>query len=87
MAKPEKIGAAAALAQLKGWSAGEAVSYNFEVRPVLSDHCFKCHGPDEKQRKGKLRLDVRDSALAKKAFIPGDAGNSEIMKRLLDQAP
>src|SRR5687768_552204 len=37
--------------------------YSRDVRPILSDNCFKCHGPDEGARKGRLRLDLPDSAL------------------------
>lgn len=58
------------------------VDYNKHVRPILSENCFKCHGSDEKQRKGKLRLDVRDEAIAKKAIIPGKPEDSELLKRL-----
>ncbi len=59
------------------------ISYNFEVRPILADHCFKCHGADEKQRKAKLRLDVREDAIAAKSILPGNADASELIKRLL----
>src|SRR3954454_19501914 len=41
------------------------VEFNRDVRPILSDNCFNCHGPDKNQRKAKLRLDQRDSAVAK----------------------
>jgi hypothetical protein len=41
-----------------------AVSYLRDVRPILSQHCFQCHGPDEAARKGKLRLDLKESAIA-----------------------
>ena len=40
-----------------------AVSYLKEVRPILSQHCFQCHGPDEAARKGKLRLDLKEQRL------------------------
>ena len=38
------------------------VDFNREIRPILSDKCFSCHGPDKKHRKGKLRLDLEESA-------------------------
>lgn len=64
-----------------------AVDYTRDIRPILSQHCFQCHGPDETSRKGKLRLDIRDSAIGKGesgdiAIIPGKSANSELFKRL-----
>ncbi len=58
----------------------QTVRFNRDVRPILSEHCFKCHGPDEKQRKGGLRLDLRDAAM--EALAPGNADASEVMKRV-----
>ena len=40
-------------------AAGDTVSYNNQIGPILSEHCFHCHGPDEGSRKAKLRLDLR----------------------------
>jgi len=67
--------------------AAEKLSYNRDVRPILSDTCFKCHGPDKSHRKGKLRLDDRDAALAKEAFVPGKPAESELVKRLHQSDP
>jgi hypothetical protein len=72
---------AALLAALPAF--GAKVDYNEDVRPILSENCFYCHGPDANKRKAKLRLDVREAALEKKAFVPGDAGASELIKRLV----
>src|SRR6478735_2201280 len=72
----------------------ETVSYNFDIRPILSDKCFACHGPDAKKRKASFRLDIADSALAplketKGAFaiIPGKPEDSELFKRISSADP
>src|SRR5262249_13011692 len=61
--------------------------YNRDLRPILSNNCFYCHGPDEKKREAKLRLDVRDDALAEhdsgRAIVPGKPGESELLTRIL----
>ena len=65
------------------------VTYNFHVRPILSDKCFKCHGPDKNQLKANLRLDNAESAYAPLtetpgafAIVPGKPEASEVMKRI-----
>ena len=58
------------------------IDFNREVRPILSDKCFHCHGPDASHRKGKLRLDVREEALQREAFVPGQPGASELLARI-----
>ena len=67
----------------------DVVSYNFNIRPILSDKCFKCHGPDASKRQAHLRLDIGDSAYTalketKGAFaiVPGKPGQSELWKRI-----
>ena len=59
------------------------VQYNRDVRPILSENCFACHGPDSASRKAGLRLDQRDAAIAKEAFNPGKSAESELVKRIL----
>ena len=66
--------------------------FSTEVRPILSQHCFKCHGPDDLSRKGNLRLDVRDVALqpAKSgavALVPGKPSSSEVVTRIHSRDP
>ena len=55
----------------------DRVDFNFHVRPILSDRCFKCHGPDDRVRKAGLRLDLQQSALAtlesgRRAIVAGE---------------
>src|SRR6266699_393576 len=58
------------------------LGFNRDIRPLLSENCFYCHGPDPNKRKGKLRLDVREEAIAKQAIVPGKPGESELVKRI-----
>ena len=62
--------------------AADTVEFNRDIRPILSDNCFYCHGNDASHRKAKLRLDLRDAALKKEAFVPGKPEESELIKRL-----
>ena len=55
----------------------EKIDYNFHIKPILSDRCYACHGPDTASRKAKLRLDLRDAALKHESdgvrvIVPGD---------------
>src|SRR6266478_6706134 len=63
------------------------VEYNRDVRPILSDKCFACHGFDEKAREAKLRLDVAESAYAERdgtiPIKPGDLAKSEAWLRIV----
>jgi hypothetical protein len=67
--------------------AGPKVDFNRDVRPILSDNCFACHGPDQKKRKAKLRLDRREAALRHGAIVPGSAGKSELVRRVSTDNP
>ncbi|NRA96251.1 MAG: DUF1549 domain-containing protein [Planctomycetes bacterium] len=67
-------------------------SFNRDVRPILADRCFPCHGPDENARKAKLRLDVRDHATRTRrseaaAFVPHDAKSSLAVLRMRSSDP
>jgi hypothetical protein len=67
-----------------------SVDFNHEIRPILAENCFACHGPDEAKRKSGLRLDLHDNAVqpAKSgavAIVPGHADQSELVKRTTSQ--
>ena len=66
------------------------VDFNDEVRPILARHCFKCHGPDEKGRKAKLRLDVEEAAKkpassGEPPIVAGKPEESELVRRVFSQ--
>ena len=68
------------------------IDFNIHIRPILSDRCFKCHGPDAKQRKADLRLDIPDSAFAVLkespgmfAIIPGKPDQSQVYHRITSE--
>jgi hypothetical protein len=72
-----------------GSLAPDEIDYNWHVRPILSENCFRCHGPDPSARKAGLRLDVGELATAelpetpgKFAIVPGDAARSELVRRI-----
>ena len=67
-------------------SAEAVIEFNRDVRPILSDKCFACHGPDKGKRKGDLRLDIEKAAFAeregRRAIVAGKLDDSELYKRI-----
>ena len=70
----------------------EKVDYNLHIKPILSDRCFACHGPDKNKQKAGLRLDIADNAYDKlesgnRAIVPGDLADSELFHRIVSSDP
>lgn len=68
-----------------GWAAplrAAEIDFNRDVRPILSDKCFACHGPDEKHRKADIRFDDAKEALASGAIVPGKPAESSFIARI-----
>lgn len=84
-----RIGVTVVLALIAGMACGDdRVQFDREIRPILSENCFHCHGPDESRRKAGLRLDVSNT-FDRKSFIERistEAGNM-IMFDLLPMSP
>ena len=73
-------------------SVADEVDFASQIRPILSDKCYTCHGPDSAHRQGGLRLDQHDSALqggdsGAEAIVPGDPELSELVRRILSDDP
>lgn len=63
------------------------IQFNEHVRPILSDKCFYCHGPDASKREADLRLDIHEEAVGFGAIVPGKPDESEILKRMMSDDP
>ena len=72
----------------------EVIDFNFHIKPILSDRCFACHGPDEGSQKAELRLDIPEGAYASlgenqdhKAIVPGSLRKSHAYLRMISEDP
>jgi len=70
-----------------GWlsaaaTAADAIDFNRDIRPILAENCFYCHGQDGNKREADLRLDLREAAVAAGAIVPGEAGASTLLERI-----
>ena len=88
MRNPEKLTTVFSLV-ISGWmavtsaaAADQPLEYNRDIRPILADKCFACHGPDSAARKGGLRVDDRAAAIEMLAIVPGKPGESEMIARI-----
>jgi hypothetical protein len=74
-----------------GLGTARRVDFTRDVRPILARHCYPCHGPDENQRKAKLRLDLKDHAFAEyeggRPFVAGSVEESEALRRVTSDDP
>lgn len=71
----------------------DQLDYNLHVKPILSDRCFACHGPDKNKQKGDLRLDLPvayekvSEETGRKALVPGKLAKSEVFHRIISTDP
>ncbi|MCB9949947.1 MAG: hypothetical protein H6824_03080 [Planctomycetaceae bacterium] len=63
------------------------LSFNQDIRPILSEYCYACHGPDKNHREADLRLDDRESAIEFGAIVPGNASKSLMVERIQSSDP
>jgi hypothetical protein len=68
-------------------AATNEIQFNRDIRPVLSENCFVCHGHDKNNRKGKLRLDDRDVAIEREAIVPGKPDQSKLVEHIFSNDP
>ncbi len=88
------LGLYSVVASVSLQAADDDLSYNRDIRPLLADRCFACHGPDDGKREANLRLDMPEGPLSPfrksesgQVLVPGDAINSELWKRITTDDP
>ena len=81
----------AVFGDLQPLCAQQQIDFNRQIKPIFSDNCYACHGPDEAQRQTEFRVDLKEAAFADlggyAAIVPNDVDSSEIVKRVLSDDP
>ncbi|MCB1094303.1 MAG: PSD1 domain-containing protein [Verrucomicrobiae bacterium] len=75
------------LALSQAVSAGETLNFNRDIRPILAENCFYCHGQDGNKRKADLRLDIGEIAIESGIIVPGDSAKSPLIEHITSQDP
>ena len=68
-------------------SPARRIEFNRDIRPIITENCYACHGPDKNKRKAKLRLDQREVALERGAIVPGKPGESKLVEHIFSADP
>ena len=75
------------LSALRSSANAQSLDFNRDIRPILSENCFYCHGQDANKRQAELRLDQREAAVTAGAITPGDLAKSSLIARILSDDP
>src|SRR5262245_51530896 len=73
---------ASALGGTSNSACASELTFNRDIRPILTENCFACHGPDSAARKAGLRLDIREEALSAGVIVPGKPDESPLIERV-----